>query len=252
MAPQAVVERRGSRLEACLVGRLAGLRPGLVEDERLDLLGAHDSPDAAAAHRPRRVQLAVAGLDRRAAQHHLAGLTDDHEGHLVAVLALELLDGVVCALHPQVVVDLERDTVLVDEDRPEVVTRGLALDDDGAIAEPRERLAGLAARVRLLDPAREGALAADGDAAAGGGGRAGEHARGEDELVPHAERMTGRIDFLGDDERCHRTAAEAGELAHLLDAGTGSTVGTHVDPKDHVHHCFSAHRHVRRAMAIWP
>ena len=183
VAPESLVEDRRRGLEARLVGGRPGHRSGLVEDERLDLLGAHHGADTAATHVASRAQLAVAGGDRCGGQHHLAGLADEHERDLVAIRRTELVDARVRAETLEAVVDLEGDPVLVDEDRPEVSARGLALDHDRRVAEPGDRLARLAAGVGFLDAARERALAADRDAPARGCRGPGEHARREDQLV---------------------------------------------------------------------
>jgi len=131
-------------------------------------------------------------------------------------LLAELVDRRVGSQHLHAVVDRELDPVLVDQELVPVVALRLALDDDGRIAEPRQRLGGLAACVGLLDRAGERALAAHREAAARGGARPGEETRGDHQLVRGAEWMTQRVNFLGHDHGGHAAAAEARECPDRL------------------------------------
>ena len=215
--------------------RAADGRARLVEDDRLHLLRAHHGAHAAAAAVTRRAELTIRAGDRGGAQLHLAGLPDGHVRHLVAVLLPELLDGVVVAEHPQAVVHGEPDTALVDHDLPQVVARGLSLEDDREVAETGHRLRRLAAGVRLLDPAGERALAADRQPPTRRRARSSEQPRREHELVGRAERVTQGVNLLRDDRRRQAATAEPGVVADRLDRRLRPARRTHVDSQDLVH-----------------
>ena len=151
------------------------LHAGIVEDDRLDPLGAHDRADAAAPAVTGRTQFRVGAGDGGRQQLALPGRTDGHVGHLVAVFRAQLLYQRVVVQQLEAVVDDDLDSILVDKDLVEVVTFRLPFQDDGGVAEPGQHLGGLAAGVGLLDGAGQRAFAADRQPAGHRTGGAAQH-----------------------------------------------------------------------------
>jgi hypothetical protein len=106
-----------------------------------------------------------------------------------------------------------------DKDLVQGVVLGLALQDDGRIAQPGQHLGPLAAGVGFLDAAGQRALAAHRDASRHGGGAAAEQPGGDDQLVVGPEGVAGGRHFLGDDCRGHGATAKTGIITQGPAAG---------------------------------
>jgi len=108
----------------------------------------------------------------------------------------------------------------------------LALHDDGAVAELHQILAGIAARVGLLDAVRERALGADGDATGGGRRRTGQHAGRDHEDVIGPQGIAFGVALVQKDPGRQRPAAEQLPLLGVgLDA---HRLIRHVDPDESI------------------
>ena len=138
---------------------------GGIEDDDLDVLGAHDRTQASASCVARGPKLHVGERNGSGAQFHFSGRSDRDAAHLVAELLLHLLDQIVIREHLEAVVLRDLDPVLVNEDLVEVVARRLPFEHDGAVAELCKDLGSLAPGVCLLDAPGKRALAAHGDPA---------------------------------------------------------------------------------------
>ena len=234
---RAVLHRLGA-IEVGLRHALAELHEGLlvlavadaglarVDGHVLETLAPHDGAEAAAGRVARRTPdlVLVGAADGSAAHLPLAGRADRDEGGVGRVALREMIDQRVVP-HPLAVGDLlDRHAVRRHvEGVPRFRVRGLARHDDHAVAELHHVLGRVAAGVRFLDAAGEGALAAYAHAARGRGGRSGQDAGGEDEDVVRPERVALGIAFLDEDPCGERAAAQVLPLLReVLDGGRQS------------------------------
>ena len=171
----------------------------------------------------------VGGCHRGASQSELTRRPAGDEGGLLRIALRELLAGRIVPDAAQIVGGDDATPLGVDLDtEARLRIPRLPGDDEAAVAELREMLAGIAAGVGLLAATRQRALGADRESTRGGRRSAREHAGRKDEDIVGPERITGRIAFLEQDARRERPPAEQAPLfGEGLDA---DGLGAHVDP----------------------
>jgi hypothetical protein len=211
-------QRLRANLEGLRVGhghRALGVR---VQDDGLDLLGAHDRAHAAAPGGTARTALGIGKLDGGGGEALLPGRADHGGDDLFAELGLhQLVRGVVVHAH-NVGAVLELHGVLLHQDVAEAGARlGLVFQDDGEKAEPGQLVRELAANVGFLDAAGERRLGAHGRAAGVGRRAARQNASGDDQLVGGGKRMAAGGNLCRHHAGGERPAAEPGVLAQLLE-----------------------------------
>ena len=202
LGDRVLAERGGELLAARVEGRLVGNRDvraaRVIDDDRLEPLRAHHRAEPAAAGVAAGASVAVGEADAGGAHSMFAGDADRADVDLV--LAAELrgdrADGLRQLLPDPRVGRFERRALGVDLEQPEAAVRRLTFDDQGAQAEPREAASPSGAGVRLLDAARERALAADRDPRRGRRRGPGHDAGREDDLVVRPQRVAGRRNLV--------------------------------------------------------
>jgi hypothetical protein len=188
--------------ELLAVGGLTQRGPARIDRHVLEALAAHHGPETAARGVAGRVSilLLIGAGHRRPGEAQLARGADADEGSGLRVSPGQLLDEGVVPEALAVGYLLHAPALRVDVHRVALVgIGGLALHDDRPVAELHEILAGIAAGVGLLDPARQGALPPDRDATRGRGGRARQHTGRHHQHVVGAERIAAGIAFFQED-----------------------------------------------------
>ena len=186
----------------------------VIDDDRLDVAGAHHRTEAATTGITAGVVLRVVHGDARVGRKALPYGADADDRGLIGVA---LPHDAVHFLHPlaqQVGSIVEGDAVLVDVDVIPLPVLGLPFQNDGRNAQASDLLARKPSRVGFLDRPRQGALPTKGGAAAAGRCRRSRDPPGrDDQFVVGAQGMAGGIDFIVDNGGC-QTAA--GPLRPLL------------------------------------
>ncbi len=222
-------------LEPFRVRRFSHLAAVVVQNDHLDALGAHDRADAAAARMARRPELPVGDGDGRCTKLHLAGRSDGHHGHFIAVQGAHLLGQIVIGRHLEFVGRGDLHLVFVDENFVEIIGLALAFEDDRRISQPGHDLAGLSAGVRFLDAAGQRAFAADRDPSGRRSGRSGHQAGSDDEFVFGPQGMAIRRHFGADHHGGHRPAAHTGICAEFGHRCFRSPCRTDIDTQNFIH-----------------
>ena len=174
-----------------LVGRLNG--------DEFDPFGAHDRTKTASTVG---THVAVRVLNRNvgAAHLHFAGRADGDDADLVTEPLVEGLDHGEIALADNLGLFLDGDAAGIDVQAvPFAVVSRFAFDDQGLDAQFGQHLRRGAAGIRFFDGAGQRAFGTDREAAGVGCLGAGKQARGKNQFVVLAQRMTGGFDFSGDD-----------------------------------------------------
>ena len=195
-------ELLAQRGEGLRRGGLPDAATGWIDDDELESLAPHHCAEPTASGVARGAPLlgTVRTGDRRSVQSHLASGADRHERSCYGIDLDEVFDQRVVPFILVLVRSNHPDLVLRNLEREAPIpVRGLSRDDDGAVAELHEMLAGVAADVRLLDAARQWALRADGESAGGRRGGSGQHTGCQHEHVVRSQGLTTRVALVDQD-----------------------------------------------------